>query len=131
MCCHNAIKCDQLGLNVNLPGTGDTVIKKAVPSGGDLCIALRQVEACDFPKRGKLGCAIFGSGGLRSRIPLHKTTQIIITITVTPSPPDFSLIERIPQNPFVHVSEDFVKLYCKLHFVHVQICSEYFCLAVA
>ncbi len=75
MCCHNAIKSDQLGLNVNLPGTGDTVIKKAVPSGGDLCIALRQVEACDFPKRGKLGCAIFGSGGLRSRIPLHKTTQ--------------------------------------------------------
>ena len=61
----------------NLPGTGDTVIKKAVPSGGDLCIALSQVEACDFPKRGKLGCAIFGSGGLRSRIPLphHKQTK--------------------------------------------------------
>ena len=56
---------------VNLPGTGDTVITKAVPSGGDLCIALCQVEACDFPKRGKLGCAIFGSGGLRSRIPLQ------------------------------------------------------------
>ncbi len=56
---------------VNLPGTGDTVITKAVPSGGDLCIALCQVEACDFPKRGKLGCAIFVSGGLRSRIPLH------------------------------------------------------------
>ena len=52
------------------------MIKKAVPSGGDLCIALRQVEACDFPKRGKLGCIIFGSGGLRSRVPLHiKETQ--------------------------------------------------------
>ena len=47
------------------------MIKKAVPSGGDLCIALCQVEACDFPKRGKLGCIIFGSGGLRSRIPLQ------------------------------------------------------------
>ena len=47
------------------------MIKKAVPSGGDLCVALCQVEACDFPKRGKLGCIIFGSGGLRSRIPLH------------------------------------------------------------
>ena len=55
----------------NLPGTGDTVIKKAVPSGGDLCIALCQVETCDFPKSGKPGCVIFGSGGLRSRIPLH------------------------------------------------------------
>ena len=97
-------KVRSAGLNVNLPGTGDTVIKKAVPSGGDLCIALSQVEACDFPKRGKLGCAIFGSGGLRSRIPLHKQHKYI-TITVTPSPPDFSLIERIPQNPFVHVSD--------------------------
>ncbi len=66
-----AIKAGDWSLFVNLPGTGDTVIKKAVPSGGDLCIALSQVEACDFPKRGKLGCAIFGSGGLRSRIPLH------------------------------------------------------------
>ena len=64
-------KTSRFYLRVNLPGTGDTVIKKAVPSGGDLCIALSQVEACDFPKRGKLGCAIFGSGGLRSRIPLH------------------------------------------------------------
>ncbi len=66
-----AIKAGDWQLIVNLPGTGDTVIKKAVPSGGDLCIALSQVEACDFPKRGKLGCAIFGSGGLRSRIPLR------------------------------------------------------------
>ena len=55
---------------VNLPGIGDTVIKQAVPPGGDLCIALGQVEACDLPKRGRLGCAIFGSGGLRSRVPL-------------------------------------------------------------
>ena len=54
----------------NLPGIGDTVIKQAVPPGGDLCIALGQVEACDLPKRGRLGCAIFGSGGLRSRVPL-------------------------------------------------------------
>ena len=64
-------KWQSKALEANLPGTGDTVIKKAVPSGGDLCIALCQVEACDFPKRGKLGCAIFGSGGLRSRIPLQ------------------------------------------------------------
>ena len=45
------------------------MINQAVPPGGDLCIALRQVEACDLPKRGRLGCEIFGSGGLRSRIP--------------------------------------------------------------
>ena len=57
-------------VEVNLPGIGDTVIKQAVPPGGDLCIALGQVEACDLPKRGRLGCAIFGSGGLRSRVPL-------------------------------------------------------------
>ena len=56
-------------MGVNLPGIGDTVIKQAVPPGGDLCIALGQVEACDLPKRGRLGCAIFGSGGLRSRVP--------------------------------------------------------------
>ena len=45
------------------------MINQAVPPGGDLCIALRQVEACDLPKRGRLGCEIFGSGGLRSRVP--------------------------------------------------------------
>ena len=56
-------------MKANLPGIGDTVIKQAVPPGGDLCIALGQVEACDLPKRGRLGCAIFGSGGLRSRVP--------------------------------------------------------------
>ena len=54
---------------VNLPGTGDTVIKQAVPPGGDSGLALCRVEACDLPKRGRLGCAIFGRGGLRSRIP--------------------------------------------------------------
>ena len=54
---------------VNLPGTGDTVINQAVPPGGDPGIALRRVEACDLLKRGRLGCAIFGRGGLRSRIP--------------------------------------------------------------
>ena len=53
----------------NLPGTEDTVINQAVPSGGGSGIALSRVEACDLPKRGRLGCAIFGSGGLRSRIP--------------------------------------------------------------
>ena len=61
----------------NLPGTGDTVITQAVPSGGDRGIALRSVEACDLPKRGRLGCIIFDRGGLRSRIPrtcyLNKT----------------------------------------------------------
>jgi len=54
---------------VNLPGTGDTVIKQAVPPGGDSGLALCRVEACDLLKRGRLGCAIFGRGGLRSRIP--------------------------------------------------------------
>ena len=53
----------------NLPGTRDTVIKQAVPSGGDSGLALCRVEACDLPKRGRLGCAIFARGGLRSRIP--------------------------------------------------------------
>ena len=52
------------------------MIKQAVPPGGDLCIALGQVEACDLPKRGRLGCAIFGSGGLRSRIPRTFIRQI-------------------------------------------------------
>ena len=50
------------------------MINQAVPPGGDLCIALGQVEACDLPKRGRLGCEIFGSGGLRSRIP--RSTKI-------------------------------------------------------
>ena len=54
---------------VNLPGAGDTVINQAVPPGGGSGIALSRVEACDLPKRGRLGRAIFGSGGLRSRIP--------------------------------------------------------------
>ena len=63
-------KAGRVAVKVNLPGIGDTVIKQAVPPGGDLCIALGQVEACDLPKRGRLGCAIFGSGGLRSRVPL-------------------------------------------------------------
>ena len=48
---------------VNLPGREDTVIKQAVPPGGDLGIALCRVEACDLPKRGRLGCVIFGRGG--------------------------------------------------------------------
>ena len=60
----------------NLPGTGDTMIKKVVPSGGDQCIAPRLVETCDLPKRGRLGCAIFDSGGLRSRNPLLSFTIV-------------------------------------------------------
>ncbi len=46
------------------------MINKAVPSCGGPGIALSWVEACDCPKRGQLGCEIFGSGGLRSRVPL-------------------------------------------------------------
>ena len=46
-------------LEVNLPGTGDTVINQAVPPGGDSGIALRRVEACDLPKLGRPGCAEF------------------------------------------------------------------------
>ena len=57
------------------------MINQAVPPGGDLCIALRQVEACDLPKRGRLGCEIFGSGGLRSRVPRIYETSNIITLT--------------------------------------------------
>ena len=70
-------------MKVNLPGIGDTVINQAVPPGGDLCIALGQVEACDLPKRGRLGCAIFGSGGLRSRIPRTKEKILILKLMVT------------------------------------------------
>ena len=39
----------RVGEKDNLPGTEDTVIKQAVPPGGDFGIALSQVEACDFP----------------------------------------------------------------------------------
>ena len=51
------------GKLVNLPGTGDTMIKKVVPSSGGLCIALCLVEACVVLKRGRLGCTIFDRGG--------------------------------------------------------------------
>ena len=67
---------------VNLPGTGDTVINQAVPPGGDPGIALRRVEACDLPKRGRLGCAIFGRGGLRSRIPRSVLPKSILLYTL-------------------------------------------------
>ena len=76
-----------VGLKVNLPGTGDTVIKQAVPPGGDSGLALCRVEACDLPKRGRLGCAIFGRGGLRSRIPRtyneteniqHRSSEVLL-----------------------------------------------------
>ena len=65
---------------VNLPGTGDTMIMKVVPSGGDQCIAPRLVEACDLPKRGRLGCTIFDSGGLRSRNPHFNSVDILVKI---------------------------------------------------
>ena len=71
-----AVNCE-----VNLPGTEDTVINQVVPPGGDSGIALCWVEACDLPKRGRLGCAMFGRGGLRSRIPrtlnLNRTLDYI------------------------------------------------------
>ena len=62
------------------------MINQAVPPGGDLCIALGQVEACDLPKRGRLGCEIFGSGGLRSRVPCtNSTIQNVVTVyTIMP-----------------------------------------------
>ena len=65
-------------LEVNLPGTEDTVINQAVPPGGDSGIALCRVEACDLPKRGRLRCAIFGSGGLRLRIPFSSKFKVKI-----------------------------------------------------
>ena len=46
------------------------MITKAGSPGGGQCIAPRLAEACDSPKRGELGRAIFDSGGLRSRYPL-------------------------------------------------------------
>ena len=55
------IKGTKFCVEVNLPGTEDTVINQAVPPGSG--IALSRVEACISPKR--LGCA---SGGLRSRM---------------------------------------------------------------
>ena len=67
-----------LSVEVNLPGTGDTMIKKVVPSGRGQCIAPRLAEACDLPKRGRLGCVIFVSGGLRSRIPHTLQIEIIV-----------------------------------------------------
>ena len=64
---------------VNLLCTGDTMIKKVVPSGGGQCIAPSLVEACDLPKRGRLGCTIFDSGGMRSRNPRVRS---IVTFNV-------------------------------------------------
>ena len=46
------------------------MITKAGSPGGGQCSAPRLAEVCDSPKRGELGRAIFGSGGLRSRYPL-------------------------------------------------------------
>ena len=52
----------------NLPGTGDTVIKQAVPPGGDSALHLAVLKPA-ISQTGRLGCIIFGRGGLRSRIP--------------------------------------------------------------
>ena len=54
--------------DVNLPGTGDTVIKQAVPPGGDSALHLAVLKPA-ISQTGRLGCIIFGRGGLRSRIP--------------------------------------------------------------
>ena len=54
-----------------LPGAGDTMILKVVPSLRGLLIALRGADQCDHPKCGWLGRVIFVSGGLRSRYPLY------------------------------------------------------------
>ena len=39
-------------------------------------------DPCDHPKCGWLGCAIFVSGGLRSRYPLIKTNQTCLTASL-------------------------------------------------
>ena len=53
------------------------MITKAGSPGGGQCIAPRLAEVCDSPKRGELGRAIFGSGGLRSRYPLAKQRDLL------------------------------------------------------
>ena len=53
---------------INLPGTGDTVIQQAVPPGGDSALHLAVLKLA-IAQTGRLGCIIFGRGGLRSRIP--------------------------------------------------------------
>ena len=68
----------------NLPGTGDTVIKQAVPPGGDSALHLALLKPA-IAQNGWLGCTIFGRGGLRSRIPRtetfkHKFEYIIAAI---------------------------------------------------
>ena len=55
-------------MRANLPGTGDTVIKQAVPPGGDSALHLALLKPA-IAQTGWLGCVIFGRGGLRSRIP--------------------------------------------------------------
>ena len=52
-----------------LPGTGATVITKAVPPGRGLPIALRWADPCDRPKCGRLGCVIFTQGDCVRAIP--------------------------------------------------------------
>ena len=55
--------------NSYLPGTGATVIMKAVPPGRGLPIALRWADPCDRPKCGRLGCVIFTQGDCVRAIP--------------------------------------------------------------
>ena len=48
--CNQHYKRESEASEVNLPGTEGTVIKQAVPPGGDCGIALGSVKTCDFPK---------------------------------------------------------------------------------
>ena len=73
------------------------MINQAVPPGGGSGIALSRVEACDLPKRGRLGCTIFGSGGLRSRIPL----TLILKLTCKLDMGSY-LISRIDVSLYAH-----------------------------
>jgi len=57
------------------------VITKAGSPGGGQCSAPRLAEVCDSPKRGELGRAIFGSGGLRSRYPLTEPINHIKNVS--------------------------------------------------
>ena len=59
---------EQLAAKVNLPGTEDTMIKQAVPPGGDSALHLALLKLA-ISQTGGLGCIIFVRGGLRSRIP--------------------------------------------------------------
>ena len=56
--------------NSYLPGTGETMITKVVPSGRGLSIAQRDwADSCDYSTLEWLECIIFVSGDERSRRP--------------------------------------------------------------